>query len=136
VNIMRIHEYIFVKYIFFFSLLVIIDQVSKYSIRHSSGFYICNADISWNIAIPNYVFWLFWTMAIVLLLFLLFKNPATHKSIFIILILAGAFSNIIDRINYGCVIDFIDLKLWPVFNLADVFIISGAILLLVKWKKL
>jgi signal peptidase II len=43
--------------------------------------------------------------------------------------MGGAVSNIIDRILSGCVIDFIDLRLWPVFNLADTFIVIGAIII-------
>lgn len=52
-----------------------------------------------------------------------------------VLILSGALSNIMDRLSFGCVIDFIDLKFWPVFNLADVFITIGAIIILVKSRK-
>lgn len=59
-----------------------------------------------------------------------------QDNILIILILSGAFSNIIDRLTFGCVTDFIDLKFWPVFNLADIFIVLGAVFLLVRWKKL
>lgn len=45
-------------------------------------------------------------------------------------ILAGAFGNLFDRFCYGYVIDFIDLKYWPVFNLADVFIVVGVVIVL------
>jgi len=48
------------------------------------------------------------------------------------LILAGAIGNLIDRILYGYVIDFIDLRVWPVFNIADSAITIGAVLLL--WR--
>lgn len=49
-----------------------------------------------------------------------------------ILIISGALSNIIDRLYLGCVIDFIDLKFWPVFNLADVYITIGATVLVIR----
>jgi signal peptidase II len=48
----------------------------------------------------------------------------------IILIISGGLSNIADRIMSGCVIDFIDLKFWPVFNLADIYITIGGIIIL------
>ncbi|GBR76189.1 lipoprotein signal peptidase [Candidatus Termititenax persephonae] len=49
----------------------------------------------------------------------------------LIFIFAGALGNLIDRIFYGFVIDFINLPHWPTFNLADVFIDIGVACLLV-----
>jgi signal peptidase II len=45
------------------------------------------------------------------------------------LILAGALGNLIDRLFFGYVIDFLDFRIWPVFNVADSAISIGAILL-------
>jgi len=45
------------------------------------------------------------------------------------LILAGALGNLIDRLMLGYVIDFLDLRIWPVFNVADSAITIGAALL-------
>jgi signal peptidase II len=44
------------------------------------------------------------------------------------LIIGGAIGNIIDRHLYGYVVDFIDLRVWPVFNVADSAITVGAFL--------
>jgi signal peptidase II len=46
------------------------------------------------------------------------------------LLLGGALGNLADRVRDGAVIDFIDLPLWPTFNLADVAITVGVLLLL------
>lgn len=46
------------------------------------------------------------------------------------LTIGGATANIIDRLIGGSVIDMLDLGWWPAFNLADVFIVGGAALLL------
>lgn len=54
------------------------------------------------------------------------KNIAT--SVALVLILAGGISNFVDRIYFGCVIDFIDLKFWPIFNPADIFISIGGLI--------
>ncbi len=53
-----------------------------------------------------------------------------------ILIISGAFGNILDRIRYGAVIDFLDFSIgsyhWPAFNLADCFICVGVGLILLQ----
>lgn len=46
-----------------------------------------------------------------------------------VLILAGAFGNLFDRITLGYVVDFLDFRVWPVFNVADSLITIGACLL-------
>jgi signal peptidase II len=51
------------------------------------------------------------------------------------LILAGALGNLIDRARMRFVIDFIDLRVWPVFNVADSALTIGvAVLLWRSWK--
>jgi len=47
----------------------------------------------------------------------------------ILLIIAGTAGNLIDRLLFGFVRDFIDLRFWPVFNLADSYNVIGALLL-------
>ena len=48
------------------------------------------------------------------------------------LILVGAFSNVLDRWKYGSVIDYFDLPLFTVFNIADLMILAGAVILI--WR--
>ena len=51
------------------------------------------------------------------------------------MIIGGILGNLFDRLIYGYVIDFIDFKIfgydYPVFNLADTFIVVGIILLII-----
>lgn len=46
------------------------------------------------------------------------------------LLLGGAAGNLIDRVRIGCVIDFLDFRIWPVFNIADIGICIGVALLM------
>jgi signal peptidase II len=55
------------------------------------------------------------------------RNPFVQLSIG--LILGGAMGNTLDRIRVGFVIDFIQIGWWPVFNIADSAITTGAIVL-------
>lgn len=52
-----------------------------------------------------------------------------------ILVLGGAFGNLIDRIVRGQVIDFLDFLVWPVFNIADSCICIGTGLLIFSFIK-
>jgi signal peptidase II len=46
------------------------------------------------------------------------------------LLIGGSVSNLVDRVRLGHVTDFLDLRFWPAFNLADSFIVIGVALLL------
>lgn len=52
------------------------------------------------------------------------------------LFLAGALGNGLDRLLLGYVVDFIHLHYWPVFNVADICITAGALVLLLQWRRL
>ena len=53
----------------------------------------------------------------------------------LILIMSGALGNLIDRVSLRYVIDFIDFRIWPVFNFADSSITIGTALLLISFTK-
>lgn len=65
------------------------------------------------------------------LIFLLVKIPRDKKLIGFTLsiILGGALGNLIDRLRFGYVVDFLDFRVWPVFNIADCAIVIGFIIL-------
>jgi signal peptidase II len=51
------------------------------------------------------------------------------------LLIGGALGNLADRVRDGAVIDFINVPLWPTFNLADVAITVGVLLLLIDVER-
>lgn len=71
-------------------------------------------------------------LAIILFYFSLKNTKQKNFSVYrlsLSLILSGALGNLIDRIFFGYVIDFLDFRIWPVFNVADTAVTVGAILL-------
>lgn len=63
------------------------------------------------------------------LLFLKRVDLGIKTKIALSLVLGGALGNLIDRLRFGYVIDFLDFRVWPVFNIADSAISVGAVLI-------
>lgn len=57
-------------------------------------------------------------------------GPSSFWMISLGLILGGAFGNLLDRVRVGGVVDFLDFRVWPVFNVADSCITIGAALMI------
>lgn len=83
----------------------------------------------------NYLFIVFSLLAIVFILFYLKKELNFKLKFAFTLVLSGAVGNLIDRIIFGYVIDFLDFRIWPVFNLADISITVGIFLILIDILK-
>ena len=88
----------------------------------------------------NYLFLIIFTVLLIIsgvilsYLYLDFSNYLTE--IIFSLLFAGALGNLIDRLAKGEVIDFISISRYPVFNLADIFITGGTILLFFFYSKI
>jgi signal peptidase II len=133
------------------TILIFLDQVTKYfaqtRLQDSDWIvlikeflylnYVENRGAAFGILQNQQGFFVVVTLIIIsLVIFYRMKNkkilPIT--SFIFDIIIAGAIGNLIDRIRLGYVIDFIDVKFWgiydfPVFNVADILIVVGTILL-------
>ena len=123
----------------FFLFLAFLDQLSKYfakSIAPSSLIaFTCNKNIAWSLPIEPAFFYPLWMVIFVFLAYSLASGKNSNQQLALVFILSGAVSNIFDRLQYGCVIDFIDLRIWPVFNLADIYITIGMVIILKRMLK-
>jgi signal peptidase II len=57
------------------------------------------------------------------------SRPPIRLAMILGLLSGGAAGNLVDRLRFSHVIDFLDLHWWPVFNFADMSIVVGSILL-------
>lgn len=123
-------------------LIILLDQLMKifvvkevipisYSTNTGAGFGLFQDSVKILIWISVFV--------VGLIVYYYDKIPVKEKLIqaAVGLILGGTIGNLIDRIRLGYVIDFIDLRIWPSFNIADSAItvgVIGLIIYLVKKK--
>ncbi len=134
-------------------ILLCIDQISKLlvvnlltktdSITIIKNFfyltYINNDGAAFSILVGKRIFLiLIAVLVIVMLISYIKKNNIQNKLelVSISLIIGGSLGNLMDRVIRGYVIDFLDFKIFnynfPIFNLADTFIVIGVFLLLLK----
>lgn len=117
--------------VFFCILLIIVDFVIKYAVVHSEIVYFCNTGVALSIQLPTFLVMILWTTFVLGFILYIYKKRTESLSTLlpVLLILAGAIGNAIDRFAYGCVIDYIHFFSISVFNFADILITIGAILL-------
>ncbi|MFW6381646.1 MAG: signal peptidase II [Bacillota bacterium] len=128
--------------------IVLLDQIIKYIIYHSfypgqsqpvmeNVFhltYVKNTGAAFGIMQGyNYIFIIF---SLVVLAFFIYHivTGRIDSLLFRIasgLLLGGAMGNLLDRIIHGYVIDYLDFRFWPVFNVADVSVVVGVLLMLI-----
>ncbi|MBS3135242.1 signal peptidase II [Candidatus Woesearchaeota archaeon] len=111
-------------------MLVVLDQVSKYFLTT-----ITNTGAAFGI-LKGYNILLLIINLIALIICIFFYIKDKKLKLPLTFLIAGILGNLIDRIFFGYVRDFINLKFWPVFNLADSYNVIGVIILIVIiWKE-
>jgi lipoprotein signal peptidase len=132
-----------------FLLVIFIDQATKLYLNSTRLLPLYfNENVGFSLPIPWYIPWIF-LVGVGIYMYAkkipiidnnnlnISNSLRTLLYISLSFIIAGGLSNIIDRILHaGRVIDFIDLKFWPVFNIADVSIVLGGTLFLFYYYKI
>lgn len=149
------------KFLFIAGLIIITDQIVKFLIKSTlhlyekidiiKGFFqikhIRNSGAVWglfsktpNSLIPKLIT-LFSIIALIIVVFYFLKieSSCILELTSLSFIMGGALGNLIDRITRGTVIDFLDFYIgkshWPTFNVADFFITTGVLLLILSlWR--
>lgn len=145
-----------IKYIIIFLtalIVVLIDQISKYLVR-------INFELNQSVPIINNIFHLTYItntgagfgileqqkfllilISIIVIGFIFYylnriKEKEKLLQVLVGFILGGTIGNLIDRVAYSYVIDFLDFQVWPIFNFADSFVTIGVLgLIIYFWKK-
>jgi len=124
--------------------VLVLDQITKYLVRAGFVLYESKAIIEnvfhlTYIENPGAAFgmladkkWFFIIATSLIMIFIIYFMISIEKdepkaNIFLAMALGGAAGNFIDRLMKGTVTDFFDFIIWPVFNIADSFIVVGMI---------
>jgi signal peptidase II len=71
------------------------------------------------------------------ILYYLIRRADSYERMPLAFIAGGALGNLIDRVRFGAVVDFLDFHIggahWPAFNVADAFICVGVALYILNW---
>lgn len=134
-------------------IFIIIDQLSKIIILNNltnnksievikSFFYLTytnNKGAAFSILTGRRILLILVALIVIgVLIYYVRKNKIEGKvnKIALSLVIGGSIGNLIDRILRGAVVDFIDVKIFgynfPIFNLADTFIVIGVFLLIIE----
>jgi signal peptidase II len=113
-----------------FEPVPILGEVLRFVLRFNTG---AAFSVAWG---GPMVLLVFNVVASILLCVYILRMKSTRVMLFLGLILGGALGNTIDRVFRGPVTDFIDMGIgtlrWPVFNVADIALVVGGALLLLK----
>lgn len=133
-----------------FVILVITDQLTKHlavvRLKNQAAYNLINGILEFNYlenrgaafgVLPNqkYFFVFVALIFIGVIVFVLIKVPAQKKyyslNILLVMIAAGAVGNMIDRVRYDYVVDFIYLVCiqFPIFNVADIYVTTATVIL-------
>jgi signal peptidase II len=136
--------------------ILALDQLTKLWVRHNLAsvplptknflnlVYVGNDGSVFGL-LPGRFFLLIITTITVLIIILLVRHyllpTATLSNVSLGLLFGGAIGNLIDRLHFGFVIDFIDLRLWddfhwPAFNFADAAIVAGIVIFIYSLYRL
>ena len=139
--------------IFFIFIIFIIDRISKIAIINSTEKFgeknievnsFLNLNLIWNDGIAfglfsfnDKIYYNILTIIIILITLIILwmiTKTAKFEKIAFIMIFGGSIGNIFDRLYYSSVPDFIDFHInnfhWFIFNVADIFITIGILLLI------
>ena len=143
-----------IKVLIFF-LFISFDLLSKFIVKNNLDInqsielnrffdlvYVQNYGVSFGMLSGTVSHWfliLIALLVVILIIYLMFISNKRLEKLAYFIIIIGAISNILDRLINTFVVDFISIHYsnyyWPAFNLADIYITIGIIMLIVSFFK-
>jgi signal peptidase II len=105
-----------------------VHVIGPFSIHH-----VTNSGIAFGLfASATSIVILLTSLAVTWMLYFFARSGSRHPVLPVALglVIGGSVSNLVDRVRLGHVTDFLDVRYWPAFNLADTFIVVGVAALL------
>ena len=126
--------------------LLVLDRVLKYFARIKleknylergestplfSFSFLCNEGVAFGFRL-NKVLIIFLSILIIFgVLYLMWlRKPDGNERTAWVLIITGALSNLVDRLFWGCVVDYVKIYYWPLFNVADAMLVIAVVYLI------
>ena len=137
------------KFLWFALFVVIFDRISKSIVQTMDAgasipviknvlhlTYVHNTGAGFGILNnKNFLLLLFSLVVLIFVVYYFVKERNRDVKFMFIILASGIVGNVIDRISFGYVIDFIDFRIWPVFNIADIAIFVSIVGLVVYEMK-
>ena len=128
--------------------IIILDQMSKWIVESSYKYrpvdvidgilsvnLVKNGGGSFGILKDQISFIMIFSLFTVIFILFYRERIGSKFQIPLAFITGGILGNLVDRFAFGYVRDFIDIHIWPVFNIADMFIVGGVFLIITEvWR--
>lgn len=117
-------------FIFCFLFFVFFDQLIKWwMMKYHPSLILANRGVIFGWIENSSLSYSLLVIGFIVLIWLIVKRDRSTLTLYSLLLLsAGALSNLIDRLFRGYIIDYINPHLWFRFNLADLLIVAGVVL--------
>lgn len=109
--------------------VVALDQTAKRLVSSRRRFHVVNVRRGWGSQFVLRIRLALWLLGTAVAVVLCAAANSTLVAVGTGAIVGGAAGNLIDGVRRAGVLDFIDVRVWPVFNLADVALVAGTILI-------
>ncbi|OIP58653.1 MAG: hypothetical protein CO143_01545 [Candidatus Moranbacteria bacterium CG_4_9_14_3_um_filter_45_14] len=94
---------------------------------------VCNSGGAFGISLPVWLFILIDSLVVIVMAMVWWKDRNRAFGWPWLLILSGGLGNLLERVLFGCIMDYVRIPFFPMFNIADVALTIGVIGVSFRW---